>query len=178
MSIAETLASTVEYAKPNLRRYLQGFTDETRVAQAPSLPNHVIWTLGHLALYMHRAANRINGCDDRPLPDEHFLTGDGEEGQPTRFDTESVCFGSRPMPQTSIYPTLDAGKVVFNAAIEHLASTVRELGDGRMDDQTHWGRQKNLMSIADLVRHMIYHNATHTGQIVDLRRALCMPPII
>lgn len=178
MQHAETLAQTVEYSRPILTRYLAGFTEETRAAQAPGLPNHVIWTLGHLSLYMHRAANRMAGCDDKPVPDTDFFTGDGTGGEHTRFDTESICFGSQPTSNKTVYPTLERGHQVFEAGIAHLAQTIREVDDAGMCTPTAWGRGRKPMLVADLVRHMVFHNATHTGQIVDLRRALGLAPII
>jgi hypothetical protein len=161
-----------------LTRYLADFTEDSRAAQAPGLPNHAIWTLGHLALYMHRAANRIAECDRRPLPDSDFFTGDGSGGEHARYDTESICFGSTPTDDVEVYPNLDRGQQVFIYAAEVLAATIREAGDDGMDRMTSWGRGRTPLSVADLVRHMIFHNATHIGQIVDLRRALSMPPII
>src|SRR5256885_8582910 len=46
-------------------------------AQPPGLPNHLAWSLGHLALAMHRAAERIDGA---PVPGGDFAPGRSAPG--------------------------------------------------------------------------------------------------
>ena len=50
MSGATELAEAIGSTRELLVRYLQGFDDANATAQAPGLPNHAAWTLGHLAL--------------------------------------------------------------------------------------------------------------------------------
>ena len=96
MNRGETLAETVLSSELLLTRYLDGFDDETRVRQTPDIPNHVAWTLGHCALTVHRVAEML---DNKPLSPDQFIRGDGAQGDATRFDTESVAFGSVPTPE-------------------------------------------------------------------------------
>jgi hypothetical protein len=56
-----------------LKRYLRGFDDSNSTLQAPGLPNHLAWTLGHLAINLHRTAERF---DKQPLPASDFITAD------------------------------------------------------------------------------------------------------
>ena len=88
-----TLARAVRLTAPLASRFFVGFGADTATAQVPGLPNHMIWNLGHLALTMHRAIEKL---DASPPPESDFLQGDGRSGGPARFDTESVCFGSTP----------------------------------------------------------------------------------
>ncbi len=59
MSSATALADAISSTEELLTRYLAGFDDHNAVAQAPSLPNHAAWILGHLARqrrsFMHNA---------------------------------------------------------------------------------------------------------------------------
>lgn len=63
MSRAEHLAAALESTRPLLTRFLAGFDEANRTRQPTNLPNHVVWTLGHLALTMLRTADRIRGFD-------------------------------------------------------------------------------------------------------------------
>ena len=92
MSRQQTLAETVRTSARPVFLALTDVGDADRVRQAPGLPNHVAWVLGHCALTMHRAAERL---DDATLPDRDFVVGDGSSGDSDRFDTESVCLPCR-----------------------------------------------------------------------------------
>ena len=56
----DLLADSVLASSALLSRYLVGFNDQNRTTQAPGLPNHAAWCLGHLSLTMHRACDY--GC--------------------------------------------------------------------------------------------------------------------
>lgn len=125
----EQIALMIEELPTLLGRFLVGFNELTRIAQAPNMPNHVIWTLGHLSLYHHRSVERILRLEPGPLPEGDFVTADGRAGDAWRFDTESVCFSSTPIADSAIYPTLERGIEIHTAACGRLAASVREVGD-------------------------------------------------
>ena len=171
MTAQEVLADAIVSSRGLLERFLPGFDESNRTKQAPNLPNHVIWSLGHLAVTMLRCNDRVKGHDSpRPLPEADWVTGTGKSGDIMRFDTESVGFKSVPVEEPSVYPSLVRGREIFAGAIETLASTVRNASDSALNRQTKWGTQP--IRVADMVSRMVFHNGTHTGQIVDLRRAL------
>lgn len=170
---AEILADSLNVARPLFDRFLAGFDDANRTRQAPGLPNHAAWTLGHLALYHHRAADRLLGHDDpRPLPERDFLSADGRGGNAERFDTESVCYGSSPTDEPAIYPGWLRCVEIHDAAWARLVETVRAGDDAMFDRPVPWGATPFPGSA--LVTRMLMHLATHGGQITDLRRALGM----
>ena len=109
----------VRQSRDLLVRYFRGFDDSNRTRQAANLPNHIAWTLGHLAITMHRTAERIDGQE---LPTSEFLTADGRGGDANRFDTEAVSFGSTPIDDPAIYPTWSRCLAIFDAAINRLAA--------------------------------------------------------
>ena len=84
MNRQQTLANAVLESRTLIARYFRGFDDSNHTKQAPHLPNHFAWTLGHLAITIHRASEKFDG---KPIPDTDFTTGDGRAGGPTRFDT-------------------------------------------------------------------------------------------
>ncbi len=169
---AETLANAITEAMPLFERFLVGFDDSNRTTQAPMLPNHAAWTLGHLALVATRGAERVAGhTAEQPLPVDEF----GDAG-PTRFDPESVAIGSVPADEPAAYPGWDRCVEIYRAAHARLIESVRDAGDDVLDAPVPWG--SNELSAQALIVRMIVHLGTHTGQIVDLRRALGHEPLI
>lgn len=171
----EMLATIVESNKELVTRFLPGFDDASAVRQAPTLPNHVVWCLGHLALTMHRIAERL---DARPLPAADFTTGNGTSGSRERgiFDTESVSIGSTPRADAAIYPSLDRATQILKSACDRLAAACRAASDQALDAPQQWGAASLPLWL--LVARAVFHNGIHTGQITDLRRALGMDAII
>jgi len=180
MDRRETLARAVLATRPLMTRYLAGFDDHNRAAQAPSLPNHPAWILGHCALTMHRLGEHL---DRKPLPESDFFTSEApsssnqaSDDTPTRYDTEMICFDSEPAPDATPYPPLARGVEIFSHACERLADAIRSVPDERMDEEMVWGGTP--FPISALVVRVCFHNGTHAGQLTDLRRALRFDRVI
>jgi hypothetical protein len=175
MTKQELLADALLSTKLLVGRYLTDFTDVTRVRQTPDLPNHVAWSLGHLAITMLRVVEKINGT---PPPADEFVTTGHSQGSIDHgyFDTEAVSFGSRsPDDQYHHWPTLERSRAIFDRACDALAATVRGLNDAELERPIQWGTMQ--IPIWSAITRMIFHNGSHTGQIADLRRALGMKSI-
>ena len=170
---AAGLGDAVRATAPLVLRFFDGFNDSNRTAQPGGLPNHASWVLGHLALTMNRFAERYDGL---PLPVRDYLTGNGADGTTEIYDTESVCFGSVPVDDPSKYPTIERGIEVFQAAIDRLAAVVSGLSDAQLAEVQPWGRGE--FTAEQLVTRIMFHNGTHAGQIMDLRRALGLGRVI
>lgn len=172
---ARALAHTVRSSAPMLKRFLAGFTDDTRTTQASGLPNHVAWVLGHCALTMGRLAERAGGPS---IPSDFFLApsgGDGRRGTRSRFDADAVAVGSSPTDEPNLWPTLEICIECFDEAIETLADTIAGATDEDLADSIAWGETE--YPLRDLVIRVSLHNALHAGQLSDLRRALGMPRV-
>ena len=159
MSLSIALADAISATEGLLTRYLDGFNDRNAVSQVPNLPNHVAWSVGHLALTMHRAAERISGKT-------HELG----------YAPEPFAFGSQPTASARDYPPLQELVQRFHKSITLLADAVRNTSDEGLKRSVPWGA--TTTSVRDLAMRMVFHNGTHAGQIVDLRRALGMPQVI
>lgn len=173
------LAHALDLSGPLLTRFLAGFTDANRTTQAPNLPNHAAWTLGHCAIAMHRVANRLSETDG--FPDEDFAPGasfDPEHrGEATgRFSASSVIFGSTPVDRPSLYPKLARAVEVFDAARTRLVQLTLDTPDDELERAFAW--HTTTITAADLVARITFHNGVHAGQLTDLRRALRFAPII
>ena len=173
MTRQEMLSEFILSTKPFFVRFLDGFDDSTCTVQAKDLPNHVAWSLGHCALTMNRAAERF---DDKPLPESDFIMGDGTNGDPSRFDTESVCFDSTPAPDPSNYPTLQRATEIYEAACDRFAEAVRNTGDSKLDEMIPFHGSE--VPLYTMIMRLCFHNGTHAGQIIDLRRSLSMQRVI
>jgi hypothetical protein len=178
----QLLAEGLVSCKPLFVRYLAGFDDTNHTAQAPGLPNHVAWSLGHCALTMHRTAEKlIPGEIDpakRPLPASDFLTADGRGGTRERFDTESIGFGSKPAADPGLYPTFQRCREIYESACDRFAGVLRSVPDEALDSTTPWGPTKAPISLWALGQRMVFHNGMHCGQVADLRRALGFKTIL
>ena len=173
MTGQDVLASAAVACKQLLVRFLADFDDSNRTKQAPNLPNHVIWCLGHVSLYLHSVAERLDG---QPLPETDFVAGDGKAGNAERFDTESIGFGVQPGVDEDCYPTLARGQVIFEAACDRLATAVQNADDNALQQEIDWNG--NLMPLKDLILRVMFHSALHAGEIVDMRRALNLGRVI
>ncbi|MEO0513250.1 MAG: DinB family protein [Planctomycetota bacterium] len=175
MSTAQqALADAVETNAELLTRYLVDFDDQTHVAQAPGLPNHVIWTLGHCSLTMQRAAELADG---QPVSRHDFREDAAPPNNriPMRFYTETVCFGSTPAIDPLVYPSIESGMLIYNRSCERLAEAVRSCSDEALDAEHDWGATR--LPFRALIGRVIFHNGMHAGQIANLRRALGLPSI-
>lgn len=176
MNASEVLAEGIELCKPLMARYLAGFDETNRTAQAPGLPNHAAWSLGHCALTMHRVAERVEAIaagrkpTDAPGPlcAQDFAPGD--RGDRDRFGAESVAFGSRPVDDPAIYPALARCVATYDAACDRLARALRAVEPARLEETIPYG--SNALTVRAVALRMVFHNGDHCGQIADLRRAL------
>ncbi len=181
MSRRDAIAEGIQMCKVLTARYLAGFDDASHTKQAPNLPNHAAWNLGHAAFMMQRAAERLDG---RPLPDSDFIIGDltrppadplAARGDPTRYHTETVAFASKPTADAGRYPPMARGVEIYNAACDRLSAAIRSADDAKLNQPTKWGQAE--ITLGELCLRLIFHNGFHTGEIADLRRALGLKSI-
>lgn len=172
MTRQQLLAASIRESRMLLMRYAKGFDDTNHTAQPPNLPNHFAWSMGHMALTMHRIAEKVDG---KPLPETDFIKSTGAGGSAQRFDTESISMGSTPKPDASLYPIAARCVEIFSRAIDRCAAAFESATDQQLDAPTKWG-QIEVPTWSTGVR-MVFHNGLHTGQFADLRRVLGMGSI-
>jgi hypothetical protein len=110
---------------------------------------------------MHRGAEKLRG-----------------KAMALGWDPEPFAFGSKPTGDAAAYPRLKVMVERYRAAHVTLADAVREAGEEGLQRQVPWGASGNMVSGLELALRMLFHNGTHCGQIVDLRRALGLPSVI
>ncbi len=173
MTAQDLLADAALAAKESLTRFLAGFDESTRTRQAENLPNHLMWCLGHIALYLNRTAEMIDG---QPLPERDFISADGASGTDLRFDTESVAYDTRPADEPTVFPTLERGVEIFEAAFDRIVAALRAADTATLEKTVTWANTE--LPMRALVMRVLLHAAVHTGQIIDLRRALKLERVI
>jgi hypothetical protein len=162
------LAEAIASSKLLTGRYLAGFDDTSARAQPPGLPNHVVWSLGHCALTMHRVAHNLDGGT---IP-ETDLGPAARNG--SAFVVEEVAFGSSPQSAAGM-PSLARAVDIFNAACDRLAEGCRRATHEQLTASVPWGNATTTTFL--LIVRMLFHNGFHTGQIADIRRALAMKSV-
>jgi hypothetical protein len=115
--------------------------------------------MGHMAITMHRAAERI-----------------AQREIPLDWNPEPFAFGSVPSIDPGANPTWADVQKRFEVAVQTLARALRETDEANLDRTLPWGAGST--TVRDVAMRMMFHNGTHCGQIVDLRRALGMPRVI
>ncbi len=164
---SSVLADGIEGSRLAIELFFTGFDDSNRTSQAPGLPNHFAWTIGHLAFVMHRAAERF---DAGPLPESDFVPA--TRGDASRFGIEGVAKDSVPIADASAYPSDARCREVFARAAARLVSAVRDAGDEKLASTTKWGARD--MTLSALASRMMFHNGFHAGQLAALRKAIGM----
>ena len=156
MNTAEEIADAIKSTEGLLLRFLAGFDDSNGYAQSPDLPNHAAWILGHLALTMHRAAERVTGTTIE-----------------LAWDPEPFAFGSTP---EGCGPSFETMVDRYRRAMDVLVDAARRAGPQRLAARVQWGGGDTTGR--DLLLRMVWHNGVHCGQLIDLRRALGMERVI
>ncbi len=163
----DILAEMVQSCYNSFERFLEGFDEGNRTAQAPDLPNHAAWILGHVSLVVEQVACTLDGGE---MNASHFIVGPDSGDPPERYDTESVSFGSQPVDDPSAYPALSQGKLTFETAMKRLERAIAELDDSRLGESYTLGPWD--LTINQLIARVTCHNMIHAGQLTDLRRAM------
>jgi DinB superfamily len=169
----DILAEMVQSCYNSFERFLVGFDEENRTSQAPDLPNHASWTLGHVSLIVEQVACTLDGGE---LSADHFMVGPDSSDPPDRYDTELVSFGSQPVDDPSSYPALSQGKLTFEIAMKRLERAIAELADSRLGETYTLGPWE--LTINQLIGRVTCHNMLHAGQLIDLRRAMGFDPVL
>ena len=150
------MISAFEYTVGFMRDSIGGLSDEQMVAQPPGLPNHALWTLGHVAHSCQGIATEIGVAS--------WLPGDWE----SRFG-----YGSSPSPDSARYPRKEEMLAIVADAARRLREALRaadaSLLAKSLPDETMPTMGHVLMQV------VVAHTAYHAGQLAAWRRAVGGP---
>lgn len=173
MKRSDLYAESILVSAGMVKRFLPGFDDTNCTRQAPGLPNHVAWCLGHLGVVMSRVAHLISG---KEVPQAEFVE-DQSQADRTRYVISSVVPGSSPVAAADAYPAMARCLEIFDASAARLAEAFATASDEVLDRKAQLGPFGEI-PLGGLAARMTFHNGVHCGQIVDLRRALDLPSVL
>jgi hypothetical protein len=146
-----------------LKKMLADINGDTICEQPTNLPNHPLWTIGHLALV--RA--HISKMGPKPVA--------FPEAWAPLFGR-----GSTPTNDKSFYPAMNAILASFDEAHAGAVETLESLSPEQLAGPHSMANFKaSHPTLGDLlVRLTIAHDGLHAGQLSDWRRAMKLPRVI
>ncbi len=159
-SMIDELLSSYDQTLDVIRRAVSGLSPEEAVMQPNGVPNHPVWTIGHLV----HSAEAIGG----ELGIEPWLPS----GWGTQFGT-----GSRPEVARAAYPSLSVLSKRLDGARNRLHSHLRTLDEGALAEPLPDIRFRSVFpTVGHAALHILSaHTAFHAGQLVTWRRAMDLP---
>lgn len=144
-----------QFARKIVNRYATGFDDVT--AQPANLPNHLLWSLGHLAA----TASWFNTLMAKNA--NHTVPGNYES-----------LFGmdSKPTSDPSAYPSFEEVRSHFDSSFDTLIANAMKFNDDELQAPPEQDGHGFVSDKLDCLFKLAWHEAWHLGQIVDQRRAL------
>jgi hypothetical protein len=140
-----------------LQRFVADIPEEKMCAQFPGLPNHPMWTIGHLTLVRGGMAGMV--------------------GKPAGLPAEwKARFGgnSTPVADAAVHPRKEEMIGIFLHTHEHMVEALRAADEAILNEPT---PNERLAPFFPTKRHFLWnvlttHDGMHLGQIGDFRRAL------
>ena len=154
--------SLLAFSHKMISDMLSGVPAEQCTAQSGPVTNHVLWTLGHVAMTNDWLASLI----------------DGRPGAVPKAYESLFGMGSVPVVDTSKYPSLAEVRAEFDRGYERLVSAAKKRNDAELLTPplgNSFGFTNNKL---DSVLKAAWHEGWHIGQIADLRRGLGIKPMM
>lgn len=148
--------NTLAWAHGTMELLLQDFPEAKATYQPTPTDNHLLWTLGHLADTYYLWANMLDGKRREPPYDYVKLFG----------------FGSKPVDDPGIYPSLAHVRAEYDRAYELLVGVISQQTDVDLAKPLHGDNAWLADTRLDAIYRMAHHEGWHQGQIAVLRRAL------
>lgn len=145
----------LQFGHSVLMKQIESFPPDKALFQPTPTDNHLMWTLGHLAMTYAWAVSLFDGKGVQ-LP----------ESYEAKFSS-----GSKPTPNAADYPRLAELRRQFEAAYDEMVQTALGLSDEDLRvsiaDKTGGFATDRL----DLLMKMSWHDGWHGGQLASLTRA-------
>ena len=153
--IAE-MVNACEYTIGFMRESVSGLSDKQLIAQPPGLPNHALWTLGHIAQSCQGIAAELGVAS--------WLPEDWE----SRFG-----YGSTPSPDPADYPKKEEMLAIVADAMSQLREALQAADASLLAKSIPDETMPTMGHI--LVQVVVAHTAYHAGQLAAWRRAVAGP---
>lgn len=160
IGMAKAFRMGIERSAKFVEVFTRGLEGEDWYAQPQGVPNPAIWTLGHIAYHRGLFYELVSG--QRTYPDDwRGLFG----------------MGCEPLADPHAYPSVETCQAYLSEAFELLvgyldSATARDLA-ARPTIESRF-----LPTKADVLAHLVSHEAHHTGNLAAVRRLLGKEKVI
>ena len=162
VSARQRAMDALVFARGMTRDLVQRFREDQALYQAVPTDNHLMWTLGHLAVSFDWFAGLLDAKASE-VP-EHYQGLFG--------------FKSSPAGQGSAYPSLAEVVGWFEKTYERFAAAVKTLTDADMTLPTMGDSYGFAKDRLEVIERAAWHEGWHAGQLSSLRRSLGIPPLM
>lgn len=160
-AIRDRAVAHIRFTHDSVNSFVKGVDRTQATAQAPGNPNHVVWTLGHLATSYHWFANCVDGKGSKP-----------PEGYDKLFG-----MGSKPTDNPAEYPSLEEVAQAFSDARDRVVEAANALTNETLFSAPAQDTQGWITDRHDALLKAAWHNGWHIGQLASLRKALGLPAV-
>ncbi|NUQ67228.1 MAG: DinB family protein [Phycisphaerales bacterium] len=162
VSARQRALDALVFARGMTRDLVQRFREDQALYQVVPSDNHLMWTLGHLAVSFDWFAGLLDGKPSQCPEQYQAMFG----------------FKSAPTSTAGAYPGLAEVVDWFERTYERFIGAVKAMGEGEMLLATmgdSFGFAKDRLEV---IERAAWHEGWHAGQLSTLRRALGIPPIM
>ncbi len=152
--------ATLDLARGTTLKMIDGIPQDKLTFQPFPKANHVLWVLGHCA-----------------VSDAYFCNTMGTENTVQIDESWGELFGmgSTPVADATKYPSLEKLTDAMKHAREGLLEWFSSMDDAKLNSPLPEDWKMFGPNFAALMNSIAWHEAIHTGQLTNIRRALDLP---
>ena len=147
------------WARQCLHDVIKDWPEDRVTFQATAADNHLLWTLGHMAVSDEWILAMLSGKPN-PLPESYG---------------KLFGYGSTVSASADAYPQLFEINRHFEESRSHLLEWLEEADDAKLG-QKFEGGEGFAETALEAIQKEAWHEGWHTGQLATLRRALGLKP--
>lgn len=150
----------LRFSRGATMKMFEGVPESKYAAGSDAVPNHGLWTLGHLATTDDWFANEF---------------GKVPSGVPASWND---LFGmkSKPLPDASKYPSIAEVKRALEDRRAAVEKWILSLTPAQLAAKTADNWQSFAPTMADVLYFISWHEGYHTGQLAPFRRGIGLGP--
>jgi hypothetical protein len=155
-------AANLKWVHDLLDKLVATFPEDKATFQTAGTDNHLMWTLGHLAVTYSWLASLVDG-KAFTLPESY-----------------NALFGyqSKPTGDASTYPPIAEVKKNCAAAFGRLTDAIAKISGADLEKPTASDSFGFAKTRHEAILRAAWHDGCHSGQISSLRRALGLPSVM
>jgi hypothetical protein len=161
MTTLESIAAAYRMARATVHRFSNDFTSSDWLHQPGPGANNAAWIIGHLAISVHRTAERLGAKDLPAIPPEQ-LAALAKTGQPAGDQS-----GLAGVPEM---------RAIFDTAIDRVIEQVKQLPAESLDGPP-GPVPPYATTFGEGLLFGAIHISMHAGQLTMIRRSLGRPPL-